>query len=638
MTILRFLIIVLFGVICLKSLGQDKDQENETGGNDEFVVIYSDSLFAKDSIQFKIDRGTYHSSESFFDTLKDKAASNYIARKLYDFLVVENDNELNGNRKIDDYSNPFEQHSGKPIRKIYLRQLDVFGVLGQDSVLQTDQWYKDVGNWIHIPTHKSIIRENLLFSRGDTVDPSLLSDNGRILRNLQYIKDARFVVRPLKGKGDSVDIVVLTQDLWAKGFDVNLQSINAGEIQLFDNNFFGLGHKIQGNLIFDYFKNSNPGIETFYSLNNIRGSFINGKIYYLDAFDTHRYGLRLKRDFYSYQTRMAGGVSVFKTNTRRNIVQEDTTFRQAKLDYINHDFWLGYAFPFEGNNDIFKNRNRFILSARYKNDRFFEGPLITKRYNYRFHDNQMIMGKLSLSRQNFYKSSLIYGFGRTEDIPVGDLAAYTFGWEMDQFFRRFYSGINLRHGQFINDFGYLSLGLEAGGFIYNRRIEQGVIRLKSNYISKLFTKDNLKVRQFFSLDYARGFNRFPEETLDFNKYNDIRGFPNQPLYGNKKLVFKAETVGFTNVYYYGFRLALYGFCDLGFLGPKDKFVLNNRVKSGVGLGLRLRNENFVFNTFQIRLGYYPSLSPRSSFLVNLSGEKSLRPIDYTPEPPHVVDF
>ena len=618
--------------------GQGEEQSQGGEGIDEYVIFYSDSIFTKDSVTFKVDRDSYKSSESFFDTLKNKAKKSYLTGKLYDFLVVNDDNRGEQNKIVDSYTTPFEQYRGKPIRQVYIRQLDVFGSSVDDTLQGTEQWYKEVGNWIHMPTHQSIIRENLLFSAGDTLDPSLLRDNGRILRDLQYIKDARLVVRPVGKDGDSVDILVITQDLWAKGFDVNLQNINSGEIQLFDNNFLGFGHKIQTNIQFDYFENSNPGIEAYYSLNNIQGSFINGRLYFLDAFETHRYGLEFSRNFYSYKTRWAGGGKVYKTNTSRNIIQQDTAFHQVDLDYINHDFWMGYAIPLKFGDDFFRNRNRLILSARYRNDRFFDGPLITERYNYQFHDNQMLLGKVSYSRENYYKSSLIYGFGSTEDIPVGDLVSYTFGWEMDEFFRRFYTGVNYRHGEFIDNFGYLSTELGAGGFLYQNRVEQGAVHFRTNYISKLFHTENMKLRQFFGLDYSVGFNRFPEETLRLDKLKDIRGFPKTDIYGNKKLVFKSETVGFTNIYYYGFRLAFYGFCDVGFLGPSDNFIFQNPIQTGFGIGMRFRNENFVFNTFQIRLGYYPSLTHENSFLVNLSGEKSLKPMRYTPEPPQVIDF
>ncbi|MBS3774852.1 MAG: hypothetical protein KGY70_06685 [Bacteroidales bacterium] len=632
-----FILVFLFYTRIL--YGQDEELNEREEIKDEFVIFYGDSLSSEDSIQFTIDKDSYESTESFFDTLKKKAKQSTLSQKLYDLLIVNDKKKIGQNKSIDDYSTPFDQYSGKPINRIRIRQLDVFGKSITDTSMKTDQWYEEAGNWIHMPTHQSIIKDNLLFSSGDTLDPSLLRDNGRVLRDLQYLKDARLIVQPSGSRGDSVDVIVVTQDVWAKGFDVNLGSISSGEMQVFDNNFLGFGHKIQTNVQFDYFENSNPGIEAYYNLSNIRGSFINTRLYYLDAFKTRRYGLQFSREFYSYRTRLAGGGKMYRTSTTRNIVQEDTTLNQVDMDYINHDFWMGYAFPLNWGEDFFRNRNRLVFSARYKNDRFFEGPLITRRYNYQFHNNQMVLGKVSLSRENYYKSSLIYDFGRTEDIPVGDLVSYTFGWEMDEFFRRFYSGVNYRHGKFIDNFGYLSTELGAGGFLYQNRIEQGAVHFRTNYISKLFHTENMKLRQFFGLDYSVGYNRFPEETLRLDKSRDIRGFPNySELYGNKKLVFRSETVGFTNIYYYGFRLAFYGFCDFGFLGPSREFILQNPIQSGFGIGMRLRNENFVFNTFQIRLGYYPSLTHDNSFLVNVSGEKSLKPVRYTPKPPQVIDF
>ena len=636
--------IITLLAVCLSLSWVQAQQSSEEKVNIEkenkHSFLYSDSLFIGDSIRFPVDSDSYENTLEFYDSLRNKANSNYLAGLLYDIFMVDagGDDSLSGKSQVDQIVNPYESFKGKVIRNIRVRQLDVFNEASRDTSFDATTWYEDIGSWIHVPTHRSIIRENILFKAGDRLDPNLLKDNGRILRNLQYIKDARFLVQPVEGATDSVDVIVFTQDLWSKGFDVNLGSISSGEVQLFDNNFFGMGHKFQANLIFDYFKTSNPGIETAYKLNNIRGTFIDGRFYFMNAFETNRFGFEVSRDFYSYKTKMVGGMKVFRTKTKKNIIQQDTTFSQARLNYINHDFWYGYAFGLNTGNGFFGNRNRLVLSARYRDDRFFDHPEITERYNYRFHDNQLILGNISYSRENFYKSALIYGFGRTEDIPVGDLIGYTFGWEHDQFFRRFYSGITLKHGEFLRNFGYLSAGLEAGGFLYDDRLEQAALHLETQYISKLFDINDLKVRQFFNVEYTHGYRRFPEESLSFNRIDDIRGFRNGNLYGNEKLVLKSETVGFTNLYYYGFRLALYGFLDIGFLGSEKKFILSHPMKSGFGLGVRLRNENFVFNTFQIRLGFYPTLASEEQFLFNLSGEKNLSPTRYTPQPPHVVEF
>ena len=287
---------------------------------------------------------------------------------------------------------------------------------------------------------------------------------------------------------------------------------------------------------------------------------------------------------------------------------------------------------------MFQERNRLVISARYNLNRFIEGPEISERYNYQYHDNYVFLGNISFSRQNFYKSSLIYGFGRTEDIPVGDLIGYTFGWEVDEYFQRFYSGVTIKRGDFFTDFGYLSNSVNIGGFYYEKDFEQGVLDLKSKYISKLFYLGDLKLRQFVDINYKYGIDRFPDEKISFHPVADIRGYKNGDLLGDKKLVLKLETVGFTDMFYYGFRFAFYGFVDLGFIGPESRIIFDNPVQSGFGLGMRIRNENLVFNTLQVRLGYYPDLSYGNRWLFRMSGEKTLAPFRYTPSAPGLVEY
>jgi hypothetical protein len=445
-------------------------------------------------------------------------------------------------------------------------------------------------------------------------------------------------VKPHTDESDKADVIVITQDLWSKGYNVDFKSINAGEVRLYDNNIFGIGHRLQADLMYDYFTQENFGFQTAYSLNNLLGSFINARFFYLDAFDDHSFGLQFSRDFYSYKTKWVGGITAYKRERITNIRKEDTVLIDVPLDYVEHDLWLGYGIPLGNSGEDFRGRNRLVLSARYNRNRFMEGPEVSERYNYKYHDNHLFLANVSFSRQNFYKTALIYGFGQTEDIPVGDLFGYTFGWEADEFFRRFYSGINLKHGNYYPGFGYLSNSLNFGGFIYEDSFEQGVLNFRSSYISKLFQINDLKLRQFVNLQYKYGINRFGDEYIRFDRKYDIRGFDNNRIFGDKKLVLKLETVGFTNLFYYGFRFAVYGFMDFGFIGPENKLIFKNPLHSGFGLGLRIRNENLVFQTFQLRLGYYPDLSFGNNLLFKISGEKSFVPERYTPSAPGTVNF
>ena len=629
----------MFFLLCflpaLLSYGQRSSESDTLTSN----LSYTDSSFTNDTITFHPDDEILSDTKRLYDTIRKKAARREWTKKLYDMLIVENkQDEAFEKREIDQVFNPFKKFSGKIIDSISIQRLEVFGPTLSDTSHETQEWYKDFGNFIHFPTNKSIIRENLLFTEKDTVDPTLLADNERVIRNLRFVKDARIMVRRVPGSKDKVHLTILTQDQWSKGFNVDMQSINAGTIELYDNNIFGIGHKLQGNVIFDYLKTGNPGIESFYRVSNFRGTFINGRFYYMNAFETDRFGLELGRNFYSYKTKHVGGFKMYKTKTESNIQKIDTTLTNVDLNYVEHDVWYGHAFRLPAKNGIFKKRTRLVLSARYDRERFIEGPEVTERYNYKFHDNHMVLGSISFSRENFYESELIYGYGKTEDIPVGDLFTYTFGWEADEFFKRYYSGIEVKHGHFFNNFGYLSSSLKVGGFIYQNEFEQGAFDFQAKYISKLLYVNDYRVRQFFDLHYTRGINRFPEDYIEFDRYADIRGYDNPDLHGKKKLVFRSETVAFSDIFYYGFRFAFFGFLDVGFMGSSNNFVLNNPIQPGIGFGLRMRNENLVFKTFQIRLGYYPSLSNGDNFLFYISGEKSLEPHRYTPGAPSKVTY
>jgi hypothetical protein len=96
---------------------------------------------------------------------------------------------------------------------------------------------------------------------------------------------------------------------------------------------------------------------------------------------------------------------------------------------------------------------------------------------------------------------------------------------------------------------------------------------------------------------------------------------------------------FSPVNFYGFRFAVFGFADAGFLFGTNEFVGSGDFLSAVGLGIRIRNDNLLFNTLQIRLGFFPSLPEysRTSHLI-VSGQQLLKPYNFEPGPPTIIAF
>jgi hypothetical protein len=90
---------------------------------------------------------------------------------------------------------------------------------------------------------------------------------------------------------------------------------------------------------------------------------------------------------------------------------------------------------------------------------------------------------------------------------------------------------------------------------------------------------------------------------------------------------------------YNFRFLVYGFGDLALIGPENRSIFKNSLYSGIGLGIRIRNENLVFKTFQIRFAYYPIIPDDAQhFYLMISGENTPELINFEPTAPSTIEY
>jgi len=129
------------------------------------------------------------------------------------------------------------------ISKIYFHQKDVF----EDAVVHTpiEKKVYEFGNWFHINTRESVIKNRLPFGEGNTVSHSEIQEAEKNLRSLPYISDAK-----IEAKKDSLgntDLYVETSDNWT--FSPEFSLGKPGEewlysIGILENNLLGFGHTI----------------------------------------------------------------------------------------------------------------------------------------------------------------------------------------------------------------------------------------------------------------------------------------------------------------------------------------------------------------------------------------------------------
>lgn len=588
-------------------------------------------------IKYKIKSNPQFKAQAFYDSLQVKASNKRWTKELYD-LLIEDDGKKKKKVvvKTQKSEDPFVPYTGKVIRNIKIQKLDVFGPSVTDTARKAKTWTERTANNLHIKTIDPVIQNNIIIKEGDRIDPFELADNERILRQLPYIHSAKIYIANVTK--DSADIIIVTKDVWSKAFGVTFDGTEAGLFQIWDRNLFGLGREVQYNLHWDTEETPTTGHEGIYYVKNMFGTFISGKYNYLDAFNTKSFGFDLSRPFYTPNVKYAGGLAAQKTQTVHNIEDIDTII-PTHVNYENQSVWLGRSFLLFSGKTNNKKRSNLVLSTSLYNIDYTKRPDVDANSYYQYHNRILVLGSIAFTRQNFYKGSLIYQFGKTEDIPYGSMAQFTIGPEYSEFDTRMYMSGSISGAKYDRNFNYYFASLAAGGFINRAKVHQGVLDLKLQYTTRLYTTGTFRFRHFTKLRFVRGINRYEDEFINLNNEFGIRGFDTDSLENSNKLIFNFETVSFTPLYLYGFRFVIYSFADVGILGPDNKSIFKNDIYSGIGMGIRIRNERLAFKTLQIRFVYYfDPPTDMNDYILSVSGGEQVRFNNFYVKKPEILKY
>jgi hypothetical protein len=532
----------------------------------------------------------------------------------------------------------FNCFKGKTIASISVKSLKVFGPTLDDTVRNTNVWIEKLGNKLHSKSNLYVIQKNLWIKEGQLVDPDLMMDNENLLRSLPYLKDARIILTQRPLDENQVDVLVLTQDVFSFGVNGSLGNVNRGKLGIYDKNILGIGHEISTTIVAHTDMIPHIGFETFYSINNVAGNFINLSGGYANTYAQEGFMFNLGRDFLRPQSVNAGGLAVFRSFRYNRMSLTDQVESETPLNYLSVDSWYGRRL----NLGINKRDSRFqaTLAGRVRFTHFYERPLPQSNERQYFSNSTLFMGSLSFSHRSYVQDHLIYSYGITEDIPKGYLCELALGYDNNEFGDRWYSHIFLSTGNmFRNKPFYLYSSLGVGSFFNHSMAEQGIVDAKIDFISKLFNVWAVKARQFIKLNYTLGINRFEIEDILLRNDYGIRGFSSQIGRGKQRLVLNFENVLFQRKSVLNFQSALFSFIDLGLIGPSNESIFRQKYYAGVGVGLRIRNENLVFKTIQLRLAYYPNLPKNVSdvgFIID--GVSKNRFYSFQPRGPEPLRF
>jgi hypothetical protein len=509
------------------------------------------------------------------------------------------------------------EYEGKIVRHIILQSIDLKRSI-YDSTKRTKKFITDIADALHGSTRPSIIHNHIFIDKNKPLNPYQVADNERYIRDLDFILDCRFVVTPVPGT-DSVDVTVVTRDVFSLGVRIGGSIPTAPRIGVYDANLFGRGQRTEVNALLDPTRDPPVGVSLFYRKSSIFGSLASFEIGYSELNTNRSYGeeneyayyVRLNRPLVSPYSRMAGGIELSR-NWSENVWDDpDSVF--LKYNYRVVDTWLGYNI---GIKKAFHKRNRHFLSLRYFDGQYFDQPEQEEYKEERTYNSAVgLLGQYTFYWQNLYKTRYVFGFGRTEDIPYGMSWSITGGQFKQLGLNRLYTSTAFQRS-FANRKGnFYTFKAEGGGYLGSGTLEDAVVTTSLTYVTRALNLKRYKFRGFLQGGYAQLFNERIANPIEIND-SEVNNFSADSLWGDTKLFARLQTVLYTPWQLFGFRFAVFAAVDRVWLECTtcgDLKVTGARVGvTGFSLGFRTRNENLIFGTMEVRGTFIPATDATSS--------------------------
>jgi len=516
------------------------------------------------------------------------------------------DSYLNG--KAED---PFMPYQGKIIRRIMVEPLN-FDRSFSDTNKVDKGIAADVGRTLHRRTREFVIRNNLFIRENTPLNAYKVADNERYLRDLEYIGDARILVLPIQDNPDSVDIKVLTTDLFSIAGGAANNGTRRINANIFETNLAGMAQRVEVSGLYDQNRSPLYGYGGLYRKDNVGHSFIDASVAYNNMAvssytkeEETSQTLTLSRQLVSPYSRFAGQLTVSHNQAYNLYHLPDNKYFQYDYNYL--DAWAGYNMGITqltaSNNSI---RDRRFFAVRYYDRRFLNTPpQIGNHFDPVFNSSRAVLGQMTFFRQDYYRTQYIYGFGTTEDLPYGYNIAVTGGWHQQLNLNRPYLGLNASRYIATGMGDFLQLFWRSGTFMHNGGLQDASFLIGATAYSRIFFLNSTKIRQYVNVSYTHLYDRVTYAPLRIDNDFGIRGFLSDSSYGTRRLTIQTETIFFLKLKILGFQFAPFPYADLTVLTPQNAPVTRSSLYTSLGGGIRVRNEKLVFQTIELRAFFFP---------------------------------
>lgn len=520
------------------------------------------------------------------------------------------------NLLINKSINYISSQEGKRINSIHISHSH-FGTFDHPDSSLRQKLIGKVANSLHDFTNEKTIRKNLFFHENEYMNPLVIAYNEKRLRDLPFIQDARIIAIPTLNDSNSVDLYVVTKDIFPFGASLKFKNINAydasGTIENINDqgNAFTLYHN------FDINRKNKSGWGGQYVSRNLFGSFIDitlgansheNNLVNNASSGTNLY-LKGNLPLLSPLSSWTGGFewSGAQNNNEFPARWSDSLYN-ADLRYERKyfDSWIGYQLfnkPWKSNLDSYRHFIQYrYLATQFDSRPFYYLSQIDRNYqNVKAH-----LFSYTFFKQQIVRTQYLYGFGRNEDLPTGKSMAFTTGHYQREGIYSPYLGFLLESYQFQKNEQFIHLLFNAGTSYKDNQLLDFKLLASIEQISKLrYLQSGFKYRSMFNISFAQTLKNKFNDALLINSIYGIPQLSQERIKGGTRLSANWESIWYNSKSFYGFRQSPFVFANVTYIRTVGEPIKNGDIYSSIGGGTRIRNESLIFGTVEIKGFYFP---------------------------------
>ncbi|MEY3539494.1 MAG: hypothetical protein RL188_911 [Bacteroidota bacterium] len=525
-----------------------------------------------------------------------------------------------------------KSYTGKRINSITIEQHNFSSNIDSEESTFKD-FFSKLGNKLHSNSNTRAIRENLFFKEWDLFDPSIIAYNEKWLRDLAYIQDAKITAIPTPYDTNQVDLLVVTKDLFSYGGEVLINNSKAYSAKVNNINLGGTGNSVQLIQNFENDRTPKAGWGYDVGLSNIMGSFISvnagmnefGNNMANNVLSASKKYISVQRPILHPNSKWLGGMEYLEANNLNVFpARWDDIFEQRlNYDLIHKDIWIGYQVT-KQKKIIKPNEDRKFIQYRHFENNFKERPIdyqlqLDKNYQNLIAD----FISYTIVRQSVYRTRYLYGLGRYEDLPIGRTLTWTTGKYQIEGELAPYLGFKFEQYKLSKKENYTHIIANIASSYMDNGLQDFRLLASLEQFSKLkYLNNGFGYRQILNLSLTQTLKNKYNDPLRINSIYGIPQLNREQIKGGTRVSANWETVLYNNRAIWGFKSAPFVFGNITYIRTMGDPIFKGDIFSSLGTGIRVRNENLIFGTIELKGFYFPrtnlQLSPWNfSLITNL---------------------